>query len=248
MADRNAAGEPFTWKRYAASMDAALASGYQFIGFAGLTDSSRLPDCPFVLLRHDIDYEPLHAQPLAEIEATRGVQATYFFQEGSRFYDLWSPDAASVIQGILSQGHWLGLHFDANGVSDDRMVVERVEAIALRMEARFTCPVGAVSFHMPTYRPISHLKLRNGRVNTYAPLFFQEVEYISDSNQECRGKDVLMVFREATVRRLQVLIHPIWWRAEQTPLSTKMAALAARLGLPLDDILTAEQRATMDRA
>jgi len=240
--------EAFTWRCYEKYLDTALSSGYRFIGFDGLTETSRLPEYPFVLLRHDIDYDPRHASPLAELEARRRIRATYFLQVDSRFYDVKHREVAAIVNDILTQGHWLGLHFDANNIPDDQIVVTRVDEVAHELELCFGAHVAAVSFHMPTYRHIGHLCLENGRVNTYAPLFVREIDYASDSNQDFRGKDVLALLRQRTIRRLQLLIHPIWWRQSYTPLRAKMEELAASLGMVMDDILTAEQRTAIERA
>ena len=89
--------QPFTWDYYDACLAAAIASTYRFIGFAGLADG-RFPDEPFILLRHDVDYDPEHAERLAAREARHGVQATYFFQTDSRFYDLSSPRVETAVR------------------------------------------------------------------------------------------------------------------------------------------------------
>jgi hypothetical protein len=82
-------------------------------------------------------------------------------------------------------------------------------------------------------------------VNAYGPVFFGPIEYASDSNQDFRGKDLLAMLRTGAVRRLQLLIHPFWWRPEYSSLITKMEALASRLDLSLGELLTAEQRAAI---
>ena len=233
---------PFTWAYYDACLSAARASNYRFIGFSEVGDASRLPSDPFLLLRHDIDYDPELAGPLASREAQQAVRATYFFQSDSRFYDLASPRVVAIVRRILDEGHWLGLHFDANNIQDDETIIRQVETVAQAMEARFQRPVEAVSFHMPTYRPISHLRLRKRRVNAYGPVFFGPIEYVSDSNQDFRGKDLLAILRAGALPRLQLLIHPFWWRPEFSSLITKMEALASKLDLSLGELLTAEQR------
>ena len=239
--------QPFTWAYYDACLAAARSAEYRFIGFSDLRDGSREPGEPFVLLRHDIDYDPEFAGLLASREEQQSVRATYFFQADSRFYDLTSPVVVAIVRRILHQGHWLGVHFDANGIEDDATVIQRVQSIAEELEARFQRSVDAVSFHMPTYRSIGHLRLGGGRVNTYGPVFFGPIEYASDSNQDFRGKDILSMLRAGTVRRLQLLIHPFWWREEYSPLITKMEALGSRLGVSLGQLLTAEQWAAIGR-
>jgi hypothetical protein len=236
---------PFTWRYYAACLDAAQAAGYRFVSFGDTEDSDNLPVPPFILLRHDIDYEPDYVIPLAEQEVQRNIAATYFFQTDSRFYRLESPRVTAVVRHILACGHRLGLHFDASGIPDDGEVVRRVEEVAQRLEARFERAVEAVSFHTPTYRAVGHLRLARGRINAYGPVFFGPVEYVSDSNQDFRGKDVLDLLRNARARRLQLLIHPFWWRREYSAMEHKLEEMARHRGLALGDVLTTEQRAAI---
>ena len=239
--------QPFTWDYYDACLAAARASKYRFIGFSEVQDD-RCPAEPFILLRHDVDYDPEYADRLGAREARQGIQATYFFQADSRFYDLGSPCVDAAVRRILDAGHWLGLHYDATSVIDDSAVLEGVERVALRLEHRFGRPVHAVSFHMPTYRPVGHLDLQNNRLNVYGQRFFGPIEYVSDSNQDFRGKDLLAMLRTASPRRLQLLIHPFWWRADYSSMAAKMEALASTLHVPLSELLTAEQRVAMGRA
>jgi hypothetical protein len=239
--------QPFTWKYYDACLAAARASGYRFVGFADVQET-RLPSEPFILLRHDVDYDPEYADLLATHEARQGIQATYFFQADSRFYDLESPRVEVAVRRILAEGHWLGLHYDATRVEEDTTIIQRVDAVAETLEERFGQPVHAVSFHMPTYRPVGHLQLQKRRLNVYASTFFGPIEYVSDSNQDFRGKDLLAMLRAGSVRRLQLLIHPFWWRDAYSSMAAKMEALASKLNLPVSELLTAEQRVAIGQS
>ena len=239
--------EPFTWQYYDACLAAARASKYRFISFSEVHDGG-VPSEPFILLRHDVDYDPDHAECLAAREARHGVHATYFFQTDSRFYDLRTARADVAVRRVLEQGHWLGLHFDATRMTDDADIIEAVERGAQSLEHRYGRPVHAVSFHMPTYRPVGHLALKNERLNAYASMFFGPIEYASDSNQDFRGKDVLAMLEAGAPRQLQLLIHPFWWREEYSSMAAKMEALASALSVPLDELLTAEQRVAMGGA
>jgi hypothetical protein len=234
--------EPFTLAAYDVCLNAALESGYSFISFEGLREDAPLPDKSFILLRHDIDYDPGRVSAISTLEAEKAIRATYFFQTDSPFYRLDAPATLSAIREVIDQGHHLGLHFDANNIDNDA-VVEQVEQVACDLESRFKTSIAAVSFHMPDYRNIKHLRLKNNRINTYAPIFFEKIEYISDSNQNWRGKDLLQILRAGQFPRIQLLTHPIWWRETYTPLYTKIEELAAKLGITVDDILTDVQRA-----
>jgi len=233
--------QPFTWKTYELYLRTALESGYQFIGFDTLSQSTVLPETSFVLLRHDIDYDPCWALPICKLETQNGIRATYFFQSGSPFYRLDCSETVSVIREILSQGHWLGVHFDANQIQDDVEVIERLEQTATELEARFDTHITAASFHMPTYRPVKHLQLKSKRINTYSPLFFEQIQYVSDSNQDWRGKDIFKALRQKDFSRIQFLVHPIWWRETYSPFYSKLEELARKLNIPMDSILTREQ-------
>ncbi len=238
--------DPFTWGMYELYLKTALASGYRFISFAELYDRASFPSFRFILLRHDIDYDPVWALSIGRLEAMHGVRSTYFFQTDSLFYRVESPETISIVTELLNKGHWLGLHFDATRIPEDNDVVEQVDRMADELQGRFGSAVAAVSFHMPTYRPVKHLKLRNNRINTYGPLFFEKIEYMSDSNQDWRGKDVLHALGEGLIRRIQLLTHPIWWRERYQPLSAKIEELGAKLGISVDEILTPEQRALIN--
>jgi hypothetical protein len=238
--------EPFTWAQYAGYLDLARANGYAFATFdeplPGPAEPARR-----VLLRHDIDYDLAAVPPIAGLEADRGIRATYFYQTRCRFYDLARPDAAARVRAVLDRGHALGLHFDATEIAGDDAALAGVETAARELEDRFGTRVAAVSFHMPTHRPVRHLVPHGGRINTYGPVFFDRVAYVSDSNQQWRGKDLADVLARQRPAVVQVLTHPVWWRPTYTPLLTILRELADRLGLDVArDILSPEQRALID--
>lgn len=244
--DHLATPPPFTWHAYDLCLQAALQTGYRFLGFPQVAGSA-LPEERCILLRHDIDYEPRWALPISSIEAQRDIRATYFFQADSKFYSLKSRDARAVVEQVLGHGHWVGLHFDATGIANDQEVLARVEQQARALEQDFGTPVEAVSFHMPSYRPVGHLQLKNGRVNTYAPVFFEKIEYVSDSNQDWRDKNLVDMFHSGKYWHIQLLTHPIWWRKEYSTLGVKMQELADQRRVAVADIVTAEQQALLDK-
>lgn len=238
--------EPFTHAAYARLLESAIASGYRFETFDVVRNAKPAWPTPMALLRHDIDYDPRRVEVIAAIERDRGARATYFFQDDSLYYRLDDPATHAVVRSVLQMGHALGLHFDATRIASDARVIEAVESTATKLEDRFGVSIEAVSFHMPTRRPVGHLALSRDRVNAYAPKFFSELEYASDSNQNWRGKDVDAIFREHRPPAIQVLTHPIWWRERFTPFIEVMRELSAYLKVPLDALITPEQRAIYD--
>ena len=230
--------EPFTWERYRSLIGLAVDVGYELIGFADVASDS-LPERA-LLLRHDVDYDPASAERMARIETEHRVRSTYFFQLDSPWYSI--ETATPAIRSILDGGHWLGLHLDANRLAGDAEIAEGAGAGARELADRYSTEVSAVSFHMPGRNPVGHIELPNGLLNTYAPRFFGEFGYVSDSNQDWRGKDLAEVLRGGEHRRLQVLIHPIWWRESYSPMIEKLTEVAAQAGVELDQLITPEQR------
>src|SRR3984893_221546 len=201
----------FTLEEYRHYLELALAHGYRFVGFESL-DEARAHGSPEILLRHDVDYAPKFMPPMAAIEAQLGVRATYCVHVDSRWYSIEEPGNQQAIATTLDAGHWLGLHFDASSIEADRQARERVAEQARRLGQAFSREVRAVSFHMPGRRRVDHLALPGGLINSYEARFFVDIGYASDSNQNWRGVDLEDVLRRRAHDRLQLLIHPFWWR------------------------------------
>ena len=230
-------GEPFTLDRYESYLRAGLDAGYRFVRFDDLDSAPQL-----VVLRHDVDYSPPHAVEMARRERAAGVMATYCVHAECPWYDASRPPHRGAIETVLGQGHALGLHFDASDIEDDGAVVSGVVAEAERLESLFGTTVTAVSFHMPGRRPVGHIELPAPLLNTYAPRFFDELAYVSDSNQDWRGNDdpaALLGARFA--ERVQMLVHPFWWRDRYGTIGDKLSELAASLSVPVEQIATCEQ-------
>lgn len=232
----------FTLDEYRSLIETAVAVGYEPSSFGGEAhdDGSYR-----ILVRHDIDYDPVMISPMAAVESETGVRATYCLQVDSPWYRIDEEPNATAVADALGRGHWLGLHFDATGIHRDGEVAERVGDAVGRLEALFGTQVHAVSFHMPGRRAVGHIQLPEPVVNTYAPRFFEDIGYISDSNQDWRGVDPFEVLRDRVHRRLQMLVHPFWWRTSPQPMRDKMRDLAGRLGIPMEAIVTPEQWSLM---
>jgi hypothetical protein len=190
-----------------------------------------------LLLRHDIDDRPKWIEPMARVEAENGAVSTYCLQTRSPFYAL-DMEADQAVAALLDAGHELGLHFDSSQMTSDDEVVEGVAREAELLEQRYDTPIRVVSFHMPGVRPVGHLELGEDRINTYAPRFFDEIAYLSDSNQNFRGKDPETELREAG--RIQFLTHPTLWSGRG--LREILEEQASRLGSTVDALATDDQK------
>jgi hypothetical protein len=238
--------EPFTWSLYAEYLRLAASCGYRFADFSETTTGSDDPGERVVYLRHDVDFALRWVLHMAEIEHEHDVRATYCFLLDSPYYSSTTAEFDATVRRVLELGHWLGLHFDATRIDADEDVAHNVADAAASLRQRFGTDVVAVSFHMPGRRPVSHIGLPSPLVNTYSPAFFYDIGYASDSNMDWRGTDFAELVTSGRHARLQLLTHPIWWRATHASMRDKLTELADELGIGLDEVATDEQLALID--
>jgi hypothetical protein len=235
----------FTLEEYRRYLALAVERGYRFVDFESLSDPGERA-APEIVLRHDVDYAPKFMPPMAAIEAELGVRATYCLHIDSRWYSIDTPENRAAIGETLDAGHWLGLHFDASSIELDKQVRDRAVEQARRLGSTFSRDVRVVSFHMPGRRRVDHLALPGGLINSYESRFFTEIGYVSDSNQNWRGVDLEDVLRRRAHDRLQLLIHPFWWRPQPATMRSKLHALADEIGVDVYEIVTPEQWQLME--
>jgi hypothetical protein len=98
---------------------------------------------PVTLIKHDVECNPLQALKIAEIEASFGIKATYYFQK-EILYE--RPD---VVCSISRLGHEIAYHYDVldecNG--DIEMAIEKFSIVLndfsqLGFIVRTVCPHG----------------------------------------------------------------------------------------------------------
>jgi len=112
-------GCAFDLAHYAELLDAARTGGYRFAFF------NREPRAGDVLLRHDVDMSLEAALTMAELEAERDVQATYFLMTRSDFYNLDSRSGVAALARLGELGHRVGLH----GIHPDAKLDDRFDAV-----------------------------------------------------------------------------------------------------------------------
>lgn len=187
------AGERFGFLRFGASAESECAA----------------------LWRHDIDFSPQRALALARIERDQEVTATYFVQISSRYYSPFEPETAAVLREIVSYGHDIGLHFDAEVVAHHRTpdYSRRLKFEASILAEVVETRVDSFSLHNPTTIPgLQFAQTEAGLINASHPCFQQDFVYCSDSNGTWRHRSLSEVVADPTVRRLYALTHPEWWQ------------------------------------
>jgi hypothetical protein len=175
----------FDLAHYVELLDAARAGRYRFASF------DREPQAGDVLLRHDVDMSLAAALTMAELEAERDVQATYFLMTRSDFYNLDSRSGVAALARLRELGHRVGLH----GVHPDATLDDRFDAV--------------VAWHTPD--PDYMSEPIPGAVNVMQAGYFDPVRYRSDSNQHWRSGCPHEQLAAGSFEWLQLLVHPEIW-------------------------------------
>ena len=169
----------------------------------------------FILWRHDIDYSLNRALVLAKIEKNQNVHATYFINPHSDFYNIAEVNQFKIVNEILSMGHTLGLHFEADfyDINSEEALEMFIDKEANYIENLFGTRPHAFSFHNPVEKHLKFDKDKySGLVNCYSKRFKSEVSYCSDSNGYWRFKRLHDFLSDTKSQYLQVLTHPGWWQ------------------------------------
>jgi hypothetical protein len=214
----------FTHRHYAQLLDDLFQRGYRT---ATVHEHLSLPQPDrVVLLRHDVDYDARRAVRIAEIEAERGVRATYYFR--SSHYP--GSHNLSLMHRIASMGHEVGYHYEtldrcrgdltsAAANFEDELSIMRGEGFSVST----VCPHGNPRIRKQGYRTNGDLILRmpellprNGLVgDAYASIDFSGLSYISDVGVCFMGVGTVAALRRSwgttAPPHIYLLTHPDYW-------------------------------------
>lgn len=192
----------FNLAHYRELLDAAEAGGYRCAFF------DREPAPGDLFLRHDVDMSLDAALAMAELEAERGVAATYFLMTRGDFYNLDGRAGARALARLRELGHRVGLH----AVHPHAAFDERFDPV--------------LAWHTPDPEYMSEPV--DGAVNVMQPPWFHPDRYRSDSNQRWRHGCPHGELAAGAFEWLQLLVHPeIWVYEGGTMRETMLAYLDA---------------------
>tara|TARA_B100001093_G_C26832549_1_gene1016794 strand:- start:887 stop:1699 length:813 start_codon:yes stop_codon:yes gene_type:complete len=161
----------------------------------------------FLIMRHDIELNLDRALKLAEIENEFNISSTYFLLPSSD-YNIFEEIEINKIREIIKLGHDIGLHYDLELISkysnNPKKIVMQIIKI---LEEFYKIKIHAISSHMPM-RSKKILQLPN-IINTYDPKYFQQIKYLSDSNQAWREGDIISNIRKYD--KIHLLMHENCW-------------------------------------
>jgi hypothetical protein len=205
---------PFSLAAYRATIRAGKESGYRFHVFGELAGGA-LHSERHCILRHDVDVSMEYALTMARTEGEEGVRSTYFLMLRSPAYNLLGRHASLAVREMVSLGHEIGVHFDAeHPLVKPETLVAQVLAEATMVADLAGSEVKAVSFHQPSRQILEQRVVVPGLINTYNQDQLAGWHYVSDSNRNWKAKSGIELFREAEHPKIQLLVHPMWWVCE----------------------------------
>ena len=220
-----------------------LRATHRIVRFADVEAAA--PADRFVILRHDVDYSIDAALEMARQEASRGVAATYFLLLNGVYYNLFDPRYASAPAEFAALGHEVGLHYDVNFLR--RFPVAEWPRL-MRLQAGVLTElsgheVRSIAMHQPGLNGDDPLRGHPELdfINAYDDRFFREITYLSDSCRAWRDTTWEMLTRGPLPQRLQLVLHPVNWNANDRDRTTIFheihATLTREIGCTGDDLL-----------
>lgn len=103
----------FTFTNYGRILDAICDRQLESVRMCDFV--TRYPyDVPFVMLRHDVEWNPKRSLYGAQMESARGLHGTYYFHGPHRrkVFDL------SIMHELEAMGHEVGYHYEALDLTD----------------------------------------------------------------------------------------------------------------------------------
>ncbi|WP_248533279.1 polysaccharide deacetylase family protein [Methanoculleus sp. 7T] len=181
----------FTLEKYGDLIRAILDAGYTTLTVRGcLTGNCR--NMQRAVLRHDVDRRPVNALKMAELEASLGVAATYYFRYPATF-------VPEIIRQVHSLGHEVGYHYEvlAKAGGDYK---KAIDLFARELaEFRTLCDVRTVCMHGSPLSRYDNRDLWKGydfrdfgiEGEAYLSMAGKNLRYLTDTGRTWSGKHSL---------------------------------------------------------
>jgi hypothetical protein len=192
-------------------LDAARARGFAFVRFADFLPGAAALPPRYIALRHDIDFAPVYALEMAELEQAAGVVSTFFVLVDGQFYNPVEPTVVRQLRRIHALGHEVGLHFDSRSAVHADLGQE--VAFRRRLLADVVgAPVRCFSQHDRVNAGAASVALPPGEgpcVDAYEVVRERELLYVSDSAMMWRRHTFQTALDDG--RNLCLLAHAHSW-------------------------------------
>jgi len=183
-----------------------LRSKYRIVTFSEASEAN----CPYVIMRHDVDASLDAALTMAKIETGLNIRSTYFVLFSHKLYNLLETDSLRTLREISELGHEIGLHYDLEAYEGyHRDLKETLEDEARLLEKLLNKRVVSIACHNPsTLKSGDPFKNIPKYINAYNPSLYDL--YVSDSCRAWTMEDLRRLLK-FDYKRAQLLVHPVFW-------------------------------------
>jgi len=218
----------FSFTHYRQMLQKLKSQGYTFYTCKQFA-SVEIPQEPYIILRHDIEYYPEKAVEFARIEKELEIQSTFFFRVHAKEYNLFNFKYYTNLKEIASLGHEIGLHAETmdfahiSGENPNDVIIKEKEYLSFLLGKS----IWGVSPHgdLSEYNNIDFWKENSAEdfgfmYMAYEDYFFNSTTYISDSlgrwkqypNKSKQFHPISCLCQAtSTKQNIYVLIHPRTW-------------------------------------
>ena len=183
-------------------------AGFSFAPAGALRDEQ--PD-RVLYLRHDVDFDPPSALPVAEAEAEMGIRSTYYVLL-TQHYNALQLDNRRAIRHLAGLGHEIGLHYDMQtypgGPEAARAHLDHEVAILATLAG---APVSTISMHQPSRGEPDPFLTVPEYVHPHDPSLQQGLLYVSDSCRAWRDTSLVSCAAASGPQRILLNTHPELW-------------------------------------
>ncbi|MCR5670794.1 MAG: hypothetical protein K6G10_07290 [Butyrivibrio sp.] len=175
----------------------------------------------FIIMRHDVEYSVERAYALSKVEESMDFRSTFFFQWTNNSYNILSRKNRDILTDMHERGQNIGLHFALNGMTDMKLIRERIRQEIDMLSNMLGFEINSFSIHRPSPAVLAENIKLDGILNAYQDDFFSfdpkatpesilDVKYMSDANHIWRYGYP----DEANIEdhdKIQILTHPFAW-------------------------------------
>ena len=126
----------------------------------------------FVIMRHDVEYSVERAYAMSKVEESLDFTSDYFFQWTNNSYNLLSKKNMDMIKDMHERGQEIGLHFAPNGMTDMRLIRDRIRQEMEMLSNMLGFEVNTFSIHRPSPDVLAENIKLTGILNAYQDDFF----------------------------------------------------------------------------
>jgi len=194
----------FTLEKYEAFLKSAIEHGYQLVSYQKYLNNKF---DKVLILRHDVDKNPLNSLRTAQLQHNLGVTGTYYFRAVTESFD---PE---IIKKIAALGHEIGYHYEDLTLckGDYEKAIVHFEKWLERL--RFYYPVKTVCMHGSPMSKYDNRKLWDKYdyksydliAEPYFDIDFNKVFYITDTGRKWDGNKVSV--RDKVASKFDLSFH-----------------------------------------